>query len=190
MCTFEGKLHIEHPFFAKFSLLLCLIVMMSSQSFAYQQTADADTTIMQTDSLSTSESEITQLPFQSSNQFNFIKLITKTSGYLAVIVALIFGLVYLMKKYVYNKKDSGVNAGAVRVISSTFVSPKKSIMMVEAIGRILLVSVTDSNMSLLTEMNKGDYDDFMENAAKEEKDSKTAVSFTEMFSNILNRSGS
>ena len=43
---------------------------------------------------------------------------------------------------------------------STYVGPKKSLMLVEAAGRMLVISVTDSHMNLITELKKEEYEQF------------------------------
>ncbi len=142
-----------------------------------------------TDSSSDSGTIPFKLPIAGSNSLNILGLVGKTIGYLALIVLLIIGLVYFLKNFVYNKRESGAKGNAVKVLSSTYVSPKKSVLLIEAVGRVLLVSVTDSNMALLTEINKEEYAEFLQNNEVNSPKKELGLNqFNEVFTKVLKRS--
>ena len=100
------------------------------------------------------------VPFSGGSELNFTTLIAKTVGYFLLIIALIVLTVFMLKRFVYSKKSSAGKGQAIQVVSSTYVGPKKSLMLVEAAGRMLVISVTDSHMNLITELKKEEYEQF------------------------------
>lgn len=187
MNVFEGRTPYIRPFFAKITLFALAILVLNSPISAAQPTE-----ISITDSVSTKQDSVLSkaqdpvgFSFGEATQIDMFGVVSKTIGYLLVIVVLIFGLVYFLKNFIYGKKGQKTTNSSVKVLNSTFISPKKSIMLVEAVGRILLVSVTDSNMSLLTEMNRDEYNEYIENQGTQETGRKTAVPFTDMLKKVM-----
>ena len=122
------------------------------------------------------------------NQFNIARLIAKTISYLLLIVVLIFGVVYVLKRFVYNRIEFSEYKRVIKVLSSTYIAPKKSLMLVEAAGRLLLLSVTDNGMNLITELKKEEYEEYLqtENADKSLSDS-SGRQFREVLNKFLKR---
>ncbi|MCP4724345.1 MAG: flagellar biosynthetic protein FliO [bacterium] len=191
MTFFKGKKRrLRFP-----ATLICLFIGMlivSTVGFAAQEQQTAKTDSIETvtsDTTSNAEKLPFSFPVAGSGSLNILGLLGKTIGYLALIIILIIGLVYFLKKFVYNKNEKGVKGTAVKVLSSTFVSQKKSVLLIEAVGRVLLVSVTDSNMALLTEINKDEYDTYLENNVVEKPKKDIGMNqFNEVLSKVLKRS--
>ena len=68
---------------------------------------------------------------------------------LAVVIGVMIGGMYLLKKYVY-KTPATTSGDMIRVISSHYLGPKKSIVLVEVLGQVVLLGVTDHHMTMLT----------------------------------------
>jgi len=191
MTFFKGKKRsLRFP-----ATLICLFIGMlivSTVGFAAQEQQAAKTDSIETvtsDTTSNAEELPLSFPVAGSGSLNILGLLGKTIGYLALIIILIICLVYFLKKFVYNKNDKSTKGTAVKVLSSTFVSQKKSVLLIEAVGRVLLVSVTDSNMALLTEINKDEYDTYIENNAVEKPKKDIGLNqFNEVLSKVLKRS--
>jgi flagellar biosynthetic protein FliO len=80
-----------------------------------------------------------------------INAIFKVVSSLIVVVALMLGVVYLIKKSGINK---GLKSGSmVKVLETKMVAPKKYIAIVEVAGKTLSIGVTDHNINLLTELD-------------------------------------
>jgi flagellar protein FliO/FliZ len=79
-------------------------------------------------------------------------LILKTIASLVLIIALIFGILYLFKKFVY--KDYGIKGMPtnIKVLTHLILQPKKVIYFVKVFDKILVLGVSDNNINLLTEI--------------------------------------
>jgi flagellar biogenesis protein FliO len=72
---------------------------------------------------------------------------------LSLVLGLIFLLFFWFKKYVL--KNTAFGGGKlVNVLSTSFIAPKKNIALVEIAGEILVLGVSDQNISLLTNIRE------------------------------------
>jgi len=77
-------------------------------------------------------------------------ILLRLGFFLALIVGLIWGSIYLMKRMSgKNGKKSGCR---IRVVERMFIAPKKAIYIVEIGGRGMALGVTDSHISMLAEL--------------------------------------
>ncbi|MFC1732801.1 flagellar biosynthetic protein FliO [candidate division KSB1 bacterium] len=173
-------------------ILLCSVlfnVMPAALSASDRQIAVQDTTEAVTDSAAVAGSrDVEIMKFGQEGAINMMEIVGKMVGYFLLIVLLIFGLVYFLKRFVYNRKELLGKNSAIRVITSSYVAPKKSLMLVEVLDRLLVLSVTDNNMSLISELSKEEYNVFK----KGDTDHKTAESalpgqFGDMLSRLIKR---
>lgn len=143
------------------------------------------------DSIAAAGQEPVLFTLSGNNQFNIAGLIAKTIGYLLLIVVLILVAVYVLKRFVYNRRELSGYKRAIKVVSSTYIAPKKSLMLIEAAGRLLLLSVTDNGMNLITELKKEEYEEYLqsENADKPLSD-PPGRQFGELLHRFLKRSKS
>jgi flagellar biosynthetic protein FliO len=72
---------------------------------------------------------------------------------LALVLALMFFIVYVFKKVVLNNSALGGNDKLVKVLSTGFLGPKKTIALVEVAGEVLVLGISDGNISLLTQIH-------------------------------------
>lgn len=108
--------------------------------------ADAQDSTAHTDQMAQVEEELTDLSQQS-----FGLVIFKTIVFLIILIGVIFLLMYFFKHVVYRRRGEGLS---IRVVGSTLLGPKKSIYLVEIEGRRLVLGVTDTSISYLTELEK------------------------------------
>ncbi len=71
---------------------------------------------------------------------------------LAFVVGLMFLLFYIFKKVVAKQGMFGSADKPIRVISTGFLGPKKSIAMVEVAGRVLILGVANEQITLLSSL--------------------------------------
>jgi flagellar biogenesis protein FliO len=72
---------------------------------------------------------------------------------LSLVLGLIFLLFFVFKKYVL--KNTAFGGGKlVQVLSTNFLAPKKNIALVEVAGEILVLGVSEQNISLLTSIRE------------------------------------
>ena len=82
---------------------------------------------------------------------------------LSLVLGLIFLLFFGFKKYVL--KNTAFGGGKlVQVLSTNFLAPKKNIALVEVAGEILVLGVSDQNISLLTSIREPDRIEEINNA--------------------------
>ena len=82
---------------------------------------------------------------------------------LSLVLGLIFLLFFGFKKYVL--KNTAFGGGKlVQVLSTNFLAPKKNIALVEVAGEILVLGVSDQNISLLTSICEPDRIEEIKNA--------------------------
>ena len=82
---------------------------------------------------------------------------------LSLVLGLIFLLFFGFKKYVL--KNTAFGGGKlVQVLSTNFLAPKKNIALVEVAGEILVLGVSDQNVSLLTSIREPERIEEIKNA--------------------------
>lgn len=87
-------------------------------------------------------------------EFSFAGYAAKFTGFLAVVLGLFYGIVQLLKKGVFNRGKLGFlnNHQMIEVLSTTYVSPKKSLMIVKAHKQLFLVANSENGIQFLAEM--------------------------------------
>ncbi len=91
----------------------------------------------------------------SKKGFSVSTYVWKFIGFLLLVVGIFYVLVSLFKKGVLKKGRLGFlnNNEIVSVISTTYIAPKKALLLVQAHNQIFLLSDTDKGISLLSELN-------------------------------------
>ncbi|MFT6068271.1 MAG: flagellar biogenesis protein FliO [Bacteriovoracaceae bacterium] len=89
------------------------------------------------------------------SSFSVMSYIGKFVAFLGVVLLLFYGVVALMRKGVMKKGKLGFlnNQKMVEVLSTTYVAPKKSVMMVRAHNQVFLVGSSDAGLQPLGEIN-------------------------------------
>lgn len=90
----------------------------------------------------------------SSDSFSFAGYVVKFTVFLAMVLGLFYGVVQLLKKGVFKKGKLGFlnNSQMIEVLSTTYVGPKRSLMIVKAHKQIFLVANSESGLTFLSEM--------------------------------------
>ncbi len=97
------------------------------------------------------------------SQPDFYSTAVRTFSILFIILAVILVGSYLVKRFW--PKGSGLMGSNqwIRVIASSYIAPKKTISLVEVAGEMLVLGLTDSQITMLTKVN----DEHMINHIKE-----------------------
>lgn len=77
-------------------------------------------------------------------------LVFRTFLCLVVVVGMIFLMIFILRKFLYKDKRAGDDY--LKVLGSTFLGPKKSVCLVKVMDRILVLGVTESSITLLSEI--------------------------------------
>lgn len=90
----------------------------------------------------------------SSDNFSFAGYAAKFMIFLAVVLGLFYGVVQLLKKGVFSRGKLGFlnNTQMIEVLSTTYIAPKRSLMIVKAHKQIFLVANSESGLTFLSEM--------------------------------------
>jgi flagellar biogenesis protein FliO len=89
-----------------------------------------------------------------SDNFSFAGYALKFSLFLALVLGLFYGVVQILKKGVFSKGKLGFlnNTKMIEVLSTTYIAPKRSLMVVKAHKQIFLVANSESGFTFLSEM--------------------------------------
>ncbi|HXH32538.1 MAG TPA: flagellar biosynthetic protein FliO [Bacteriovoracaceae bacterium] len=92
---------------------------------------------------------------KEGNQFSFAGYAVKFTVFLAMVLGLFYGVVQLLKKGVFNRGKLGFlnNTKMIEVLSTTYVGPKRSLMIVKAHKQVFLVASSESGLQFLSEMS-------------------------------------
>ncbi len=97
----------------------------------------------------------TQAPLTATPQpFDMGWMLAKTVFSLVLIIALIFGLVFLVKRFFGKQLPGAVNREWFQIIAKIPLQPRQSLWLVKVVDRILLLGVTESGISMLTEFEQ------------------------------------
>ncbi|MGE3611548.1 MAG: flagellar biosynthetic protein FliO [Bacteriovoracaceae bacterium] len=91
---------------------------------------------------------------ETTDNFSFAGYAAKFGLFLALVLGLFYGVVQLLKKGVFNRGKLGFlnNTKMIEVLSTTYVAPKRSLMIVKAHKQIFLVANSESGLQFLSEM--------------------------------------
>jgi len=81
-----------------------------------------------------------------------VAITVKTFTMFALVLAFMFLIFFVFKKYVLKNTIFGGNEKFVRVLGTGFLGPKKNIVLVEVAGEILVLGISNDNISLLTQI--------------------------------------
>lgn len=89
-----------------------------------------------------------------TDNFSFAGYAAKFMLFLGVVLGLFYGVVQLLKKGVFNRGKLGFlnNSQMIQVLSTTYVAPKRSLMVVKAHKQIFLVANSENGLQFLSEM--------------------------------------
>jgi uncharacterized protein YbcC (UPF0753/DUF2309 family) len=93
------------------------------------------------------------IPSKATDNFSFAGYALKFTVFLALVLGLFYGIVQLLKKGVFSRGKLGFlnNGQMIQVLSTTYVSPKRSLMIVKAHKQIFLVANSESGLEFLSE---------------------------------------
>lgn len=111
-------------------------------------------------------------------EFNFFVSIVKVVIALAITLALLVAMVWILKRFLSLRSMTGAQSGAIEVLEIRYIAPHKAIALVRIgnAGRVLIVGISDQSMTTLGELSPEESSSF---AAAQNSPSG--------FSSILNR---
>ncbi|MBI5756177.1 MAG: flagellar biosynthetic protein FliO [Nitrospirae bacterium] len=92
----------------------------------------------------------------SNNSPDITASIFKMVLALGIVLSLLFAAVFLFKKFFGGKIGLAGKGQQIRVITSTYLGPKKSIAVVDVAGERIVVGVTPTHITMLTRLRNDD----------------------------------
>jgi flagellar biosynthetic protein FliO len=77
--------------------------------------------------------------------WSFVKMLAS----LAVVIGLMIGAAVVMKKYFYQAPSIAQGTGVINILSSRPLGPKHSLVLIEVLGKLILVSFSGQQMTTL-----------------------------------------
>lgn len=68
---------------------------------------------------------------------------------LAIVIAMMIGTAYVLKKYFYRSPGTIDGTRMIDVISTHYLGPKNSILLVDVLGQVILLGVSTNQISTL-----------------------------------------
>ena len=88
--------------------------------------------------------------------FEFLASLLKMISALAVVLGVMLAGLWAVRKFM-NKSGTGVDDGQqIRVLSTRYLGPKSSILILDVLGTVIVVGVSGGQMSMLTTITDED----------------------------------
>lgn len=87
----------------------------------------------------------------SPSSLNLGWLLLKTAGSLLLIIGLIIGTVFVIKKYFRNHLPGAIHLDSLQILARLPLQQKQSLALIKVFERIVLVGITESSITLLSE---------------------------------------
>lgn len=109
----------------------------------------------ESDIVNTALSAIKKTGKSGASNFSFVTYVFKFVAFLGVVLLVFYGVVTFLKKGVSSKSKLSFlgSTKQVEVLNTTYVSPKKTLLLIRAHKQIFLVSNTDQGMQLISEIS-------------------------------------
>lgn len=108
--------------------------------------------------------------------------LTKIGLSLLLVIVVIYGTIYLMRKLSGNRLAGAGSKKLVQLIEQTYLAPKKSVCLVKLADRAVLLGMTDTQINFLTEI---EWDDMPQEVHK--KAENQAVGFQSILNDAVGK---
>lgn len=68
---------------------------------------------------------------------------------LAIVIALMIGAAYMVKKFFYRSPETIAGNHMIDILSTRYLGPKNSILLVDVLGQVMLLGVSTNQISAL-----------------------------------------
>jgi flagellar biosynthetic protein FliO len=80
---------------------------------------------------------------------SFVWSFFKMLAALAVVIAMMIGTAYVLKKYFYRSTETINGNPMINILSDRYLGPKSSILLVDVLGQVMLLGVSVNQISAL-----------------------------------------
>lgn len=129
-------------------------LMKEDQAKTVTKTEKTPAIELKKDEVSVNQAAISKDQINNNDGFSFAGYAFKFAAFLAVVLGMFYGVVQILKKGVFNRGKLGFlnNSQMIQVLSTTYVAPKRSLMVVKAHNQIFLVANSENGLTFLSEM--------------------------------------
>jgi len=92
---------------------------------------------------------------------------------LAIVLGMMIGTMYFIKKILHSTSPAMNSGSLIKILASRYLGPKNSILIVDVAGEIIVVGLSNSQMSMLTTISDKDALDKLRNIGN--KDDMTSL---------------
>lgn len=152
----EVKIKAETPTVAKETLNEDYLnnLMKEETAKTVEVEKSPETVTVKNDEVTVGQAAPARTTVPGNDGFSFAGYAAKFTVFLAMVLGLFYGVVQLLKKGVFNRGKLGFlnNSQMIQVLSTTYVAPKRSLMVVKAHNQIFLVANAENGLTFLSEM--------------------------------------
>lgn len=80
-------------------------------------------------------------------------IVAKTFLSLTAVIALMIGVVFLMKKYMFAGQASSANIIDMKVVGTMMLQPKRSVSVLKVMNKVIIIGVMEDGMQTLGEIS-------------------------------------
>jgi flagellar protein FliO/FliZ len=81
---------------------------------------------------------------------SFFPSFLKMLAALAIVLGLMIGAMYVLKRFLHQTVPGMDDGQTIRILSTRYLGPKNSIMLVDVLGQLMVIGLSNQQMSLLT----------------------------------------
>ena len=115
------------------------------------------------------------------NEIAFFPAFLKILFALAVVMGLMVAALYVMRRFM-NHQSSGDREGSlIQVVSSRYIGPKSSILLIDVLGKGIVLGLSNGQMTLLTEIDDSQALDKMKTIRQNETPNPVLADFLKRY---------
>ena len=84
------------------------------------------------------------------NELSFFPALLKMFFALAIVIGLLVATMYVLRRYLGHSPSGNRDGSLIQVIATRYLGPKCSILMVEVLGKVIVLGLTSGQMTVLT----------------------------------------
>jgi flagellar biosynthetic protein FliO len=84
------------------------------------------------------------------NELSFFPALLKMFFALAIVIGLLVATMYVLRKYLNHSPSGSPDGSLIQIIATRCLGPKCSILMVEVLGKVVVLGLTSGQMTVLT----------------------------------------
>jgi flagellar biosynthetic protein FliO len=84
------------------------------------------------------------------NELSFFPALLKMFFALAVVIGLLVAAMYVLRRYLGHSPSGSRDGSLIQIVSTRYLGPKCSILMVDILGKVIVLGLTSGQMTVLT----------------------------------------